>query len=125
MSAWQPMETMPEQGQVIVAWQTDDGKGRFDTIGRAEYLEIMGFGEPPAFGWMPFPSLAAPPPQQNGWQPIASVPDEIKDNQTPILLWTPHTAVVGSCDNDEWYILGSRYVIEVTHWRPLPDPPTE
>jgi hypothetical protein len=51
-SAWQPMETMPKDGrQVIVAWP----KGDFDVIGRAEYLEIMGYGEPSALGWMPLP----------------------------------------------------------------------
>lgn len=35
-SAWQPMESFPEDGQVIVCWADQ----KFDTIGRAEYLEI-------------------------------------------------------------------------------------
>jgi len=52
--SWQPMETMPEVGQVIVCWSDDT----YDTIGKAEYLECVGFGEPPAKGWMPLP---APP----------------------------------------------------------------
>lgn len=48
---WQPMEMMPEDRQVIVCWSYDS----FDTISRKEYLEIMGYGEPPAKGWMPLP----------------------------------------------------------------------
>ncbi len=51
---WRDTETMPESGQVIVCWSDDT----FDTIGRGEYLEIMGYGETPAKGWMPLP----PPP---------------------------------------------------------------
>lgn len=50
---WQPMEHMPDDvRQVIVCWST----GEFDVIGKAEYLECLGYGEPPARGWMPLPS---------------------------------------------------------------------
>lgn len=59
-----------------------------------------------------------------GWQPIATVPDEIKDEQTPILCWTPHTMAVAVFDNDEWWLPGADLVIEATHWMPLPDPPS-
>lgn len=52
---WQPMETMPESGQVIVCWSS---RHDFDTIGRDEYIEIIGLGEKPALGWIQLP---APP----------------------------------------------------------------
>ncbi len=54
-ATWQPMDMMPDDvRQVIVCWST----GEFDVIGKAEYLEILGYGETPAFGWMRLPLAA-------------------------------------------------------------------
>lgn len=57
------------------------------------------------------------------WKPIGTVPEAIKDEQTPILCWTPHVAMVARFDNDEWWVVGSKLVIEATHWMPLPHAP--
>jgi len=54
------------------------------------------------------------------WQPIETAP---RDEQVPLLMWTPHAMAVAYFDNGEWWILGSRSVIEATHWMFLPDPP--
>lgn len=57
-----------------------------------------------------------------GWQPIATADTDVT---APVLLWTPHAMAVGYIDNGDWWILGSRSVIEPTHWMPLPDPPKD
>lgn len=76
---WQPMETMPLEGQVIVCWSNQD----FDTIGRAEYLEIMGYGEPPAFGWVHLPEpLTAPAALSDATPPIFPIPLNARQEQT-------------------------------------------
>lgn len=60
------------------------------------------------------------------WRDIETAP---KEEESPVLLWTPHTMAVGSFRAGEWWILGARgMVIEATHWMPLPSapaPPTE
>ena len=53
LHSWQPMETMPENGQVLVCW---NNRPEYDTIGKAEYLECVSFGEPLALGWMLLPA---------------------------------------------------------------------
>lgn len=59
----------------------------------------------------------------NGWRLIETAPT---DEKSPLLLWTPHTMVVGTFRAGEWWILGARgMVIEATHWMPLPDSPYE
>lgn len=55
IAQWQPMNApMPPDRQVLVCWST----GEIDAISVEEYMEIVGFGEPPALGWM----LAPAPP---------------------------------------------------------------
>jgi hypothetical protein len=59
-----------------------------------------------------------------GWQDISTVPDDIKENQTPILVWTPHTMALARWDNGDWWMIGTRLVIEATLWQPAPPRPT-
>jgi hypothetical protein len=54
---WQPIETMPKDGPlVLVYWEKSlTGKSTTALIGPDEYQEIRGYGEPPATYWMPLP----------------------------------------------------------------------
>jgi hypothetical protein len=55
--AWQPMDSMPPDEQVIVCWHDIDSG--YDVITRREYRSILSYGEPPALGWMPLPARPA------------------------------------------------------------------
>lgn len=60
---WNAMDVpMPSDRQVLVCWST----GAYDTIGVEEYMEIMGYGEPPARGWCELPAPPSIPPAQEG-----------------------------------------------------------
>jgi hypothetical protein len=57
VSPWQPMDTMPSDGHVLVCWQDVDSG--YDILNRREYCSIISYGEPPALGWMPLPARPA------------------------------------------------------------------
>lgn len=56
------------------------------------------------------------------WQPIATAP---KDR--PILAWDPYEGEVAIVywDGKVWLWPGGEYRVKVTHWMPLPEPPSE
>ncbi len=61
--------------------------------------------------------------QATTWREIAEIPAEYTETEKPVLCWTPHAMAVAYFDNGEWWILGSRGVIEATHFMLLPAPP--
>jgi hypothetical protein len=64
-------------------------------------------------------SALAAAPSGAQWQGIESAP---KDG-TCVLCWTPSTVAIARWDNGEWWFREGRYVIEATHWMPLPASP--
>lgn len=69
-------------------------------------------------------------PDANGWRPIETAPKHALAGDVSVLVFTKErrvdTALVGWTDLDGsnvWW--NGEYVVEPTHWQPMPAPPED
>ena len=133
--------SLPAAGQEPVAWRTFDGEGGYDYRtyeGNENYRAEWEKRNPNHKGWVE-PLYAAPQPAvAAGWMPIETAP---KDG-TYLLLWEQYSTnpFVGCWAFGSWRVSHEHVDAEggwdgaivvdsidqdrITHWMPLPPPPT-
>lgn len=97
----------------------------------AAFAAYENSNKPAPYNQMKDAIIAALSAAPNGWQDIKTLPDEYKDGKKKFDVWHPQTGrvvnVVWSkhhrCPSIKWKDGMTTYLIDYTHWMPLPAAP--